>query len=561
MEALEWLREFERANGRPLRVLHIGNVANNAYNNAKIQRRHGIDADVACYEYFHVMGSPEWEDAEFEGAVDADRPDWWSVDLHGFRRPAWFAQGRVRSCQRYLLALRRGEHARASFLRRVLDLDRWLRTRGTTAAYLAAGVAGLERPGTPPALRPVQTRIARAQRTTWFAVSTGARKAAVAGRALAEVRAGRSWRYAALMVFPRRLSRLARQDDEEALVDAARRADAARPEPDEELAARFRELFPDRRPLTSADYEIYLPYMPGWERLLEEYDVVQGYATDSIIPLLAHRKNFTAYEHGTLRTIPFEDSPRGRVCALVYREARVVFVTNSDVLESAYRLGLTDEQMVFLPHAVDGEKLARFAHANRSLRPAATTPVELFSPARQDWVSGDPNWSKGNDRAIRGLALARDRGDDCRLVLVEWGTDLAASRALIDELGLAAHVTWVDPMKKRELWTRYLGAHAVVDQFVAPAIGGVAFEAMALGCRVITALDRVAATRFFGAEPPLLASRSDLEIADAMAAVAADPADAAGLGDAAAAWFASRHSAERIVELQLAGYRRIVDAG
>jgi len=27
--------------GRPLRVLHIGNIANNAYNNARIQRQYG----------------------------------------------------------------------------------------------------------------------------------------------------------------------------------------------------------------------------------------------------------------------------------------------------------------------------------------------------------------------------------------------------------------------------------------------------------------------------------------------------------------------------------------
>jgi len=65
----DWLREFQRREGRPLRVLHIGNIANNAYINAKIQRRLGIDADVCCYDYYHVMGCPEWEDADFTGDV------------------------------------------------------------------------------------------------------------------------------------------------------------------------------------------------------------------------------------------------------------------------------------------------------------------------------------------------------------------------------------------------------------------------------------------------------------------------------------------------------------
>jgi hypothetical protein len=62
-----WLRAFEINRGRPLRVLHIGNIANNAYNNVKIQRERGIDADVLSLDY-----CPEWEDAPFSGDVRRD---------------------------------------------------------------------------------------------------------------------------------------------------------------------------------------------------------------------------------------------------------------------------------------------------------------------------------------------------------------------------------------------------------------------------------------------------------------------------------------------------------
>ncbi|MBI3180432.1 MAG: hypothetical protein HYZ27_12270, partial [Deltaproteobacteria bacterium] len=53
-----------------MKVLHVGNIANNAYNNAKFLRRAGIDASVLVYDYTHVMGQPEWEDAEFHEQVD-----------------------------------------------------------------------------------------------------------------------------------------------------------------------------------------------------------------------------------------------------------------------------------------------------------------------------------------------------------------------------------------------------------------------------------------------------------------------------------------------------------
>ena len=82
-----WLADFERSAGRPLRVLHIGNIANNAYNNALIQRQRGIDAYVLSFDYYHIMATPEWEDADFSGDIGDDFfPDWWAVDLT--RQPA-----------------------------------------------------------------------------------------------------------------------------------------------------------------------------------------------------------------------------------------------------------------------------------------------------------------------------------------------------------------------------------------------------------------------------------------------------------------------------------------
>ncbi|MBM3678899.1 MAG: hypothetical protein FJW96_13625, partial [Actinobacteria bacterium] len=123
--------------GRPLRVLHIGNIANNAYNNAKIQRAAGIEADVLCYDYYHVMGCPEWEDADFEGDVgDPFFPDWWAVDLGGYERPRWFVQGRASVCRAYLTAAREGRERKARRKWRRLQAERWVRCRTTRRARI-----------------------------------------------------------------------------------------------------------------------------------------------------------------------------------------------------------------------------------------------------------------------------------------------------------------------------------------------------------------------------------------------------------------------------------------
>jgi glycosyltransferase involved in cell wall biosynthesis len=143
-------------------------------------------------------------------------------------------------------------------------------------------------------------------------------------------------------------------------------------------------------------------------------------------------------------------------------------------------------------------------------------------------------------------------------VLVEWGKDLDASRNLIAELDLADYVEWLAPMRKRDLWKQYLRSHAVIDQFLTPAIGGVTFEAMALGRRVITALDPVVTEEFFGATPPVFISQTTNQIAEALCRVAADPDDCAGVGEAARDWFRRYHSAERIIDLQVDAYSRML---
>ncbi|MEX6947016.1 hypothetical protein AB2C49_33725, partial [Pseudomonas aeruginosa] len=90
---------------------------------------------------------------------------------------------------------------------------------------------------------------------------------------------------------------------------------------------------------------------------LLHYDIIQGYAIDGLIPMMNGVKNFSCYEHGTLREIPFENNLTGLICRISFQRAPAVFVTNSDVLPSVERLGLAKDKVVYLPHAFDNHKL------------------------------------------------------------------------------------------------------------------------------------------------------------------------------------------------------------
>jgi glycosyltransferase involved in cell wall biosynthesis len=163
---------------------------------------------------------------------------------------------------------------------------------------------------------------------------------------------------------------------------------------------------------------------------------------------------------------------------------------------------------------------------------------------------------KGNDRLIRAFSRIGRTHPSAHLLMVAWGRDLGASRDLIRSLGAEGKIQWLDPMRKQDLWRTYLSSHAVLDQFVLPSFGGVTFEALALGCRVITNVDFPAAERFFSKAPPIYSASSEAEIYQMLERIILDRKDHSGVGDAGADWIGKYHSAERIVELQLEIYRK-----
>jgi glycosyltransferase involved in cell wall biosynthesis len=296
---------------------------------------------------------------------------------------------------------------------------------------------------------------------------------------------------------------------------------------------------------------------PYLKLLFSQYDVVQCYATYTAIPFII-QNDYIAYEHGTIRSIPFQETNEGRMCASSYRGAHDVFVTNIDNIEAARRLKIARDRTTFLPHAFDDQKLVRFG-ATADVANPLSKRVTFLTPARQHWVDNDPGWAKGNDRVFAALRRVKDSGRTCVLRAVAWGNDLAASRARIAELGIEDMIEWLPEMKKRELWQEYLGSDAVIDQFVVPAFGGITFEALSLAKRVITYVDLKTASEFFGEAPPVLPCFTTDEIAEAMLRIIDDPSDLARIGEASRKWTQRYHSADRIVAIQTEVYRSIID--
>jgi hypothetical protein len=522
--------EFRGRLGRAPRILHIGNIANNAYLNAKLLNDAGFDCDVICYDYYHIMGCPEWEDADFSGDVgDPFRPDWRRVDLHGFQRPRWFVQGPQRHCLDYLLAQRGGDASAASQWQYLGELNR------TAPPRPIADVKDL--------LRRVSGRILewRIAASRWRSPRDIMRAAPGAVLLLVPL---------AVVLLP--LLRLLRALQlwttvyvRPAFLSRARL-----------LLRRFAEEFPDRADkLTFRDVVPFALLFPRWQRLFQHYDLVWGYSIDGFLPLLAGQR-YVAFEHGTLREIPFRVTAEGRRTALTYRLADHVLVTNFDCLSNAQLLAPGRHTLINHPFDEEhGQQITGWEDDRRTLRSQLDSEVVFFFPTRHDWVRA--NADKGNDVFFRGFAALRRHGFKVGMVCCEWGADVDASKALLRELDVDRHVRWIAPVPTVQFERIARAADGVADQFVFGSFGGVMFKAMAVGAPIVTYLDEQQLLRQYPAVPPVVNCRIADDVLASLSALLRTPGALAAVGDAGRQWMTAHHSKASTVLAQAHIFERL----
>ena len=478
-EIERWLDRFRERNGRAPTALHIGNIANAAYLNARMLNEAGIDCDVLCYAYYHIMGCPEWESAVFDpNGVDPDRPLWSRIDLHGFERPRWFAQGSLGSAIDYLIA-RRTKSERTDAL--------WHQ---------------LEREQEDPEQQDVSP--------------------AAFGN-----------------------SHQCSSDIESRIGD---------------LAAAFRSDFPLRPDRLSAEelaqtFFFSKEYFGPLRHLCSLYDVVIGYSTDGIVPLAVGKRPYIAYEHGTIRALPFEDNTDGRLCALTYSRADLSFITNCDTIVAAGKLQLGEYR--FVPHPINEHVVATPEPGSLRQRLCRDLGADflVFHPSRQHWeAQRHPSWEKGNDIFIKGFArFVKTARPGAAAILVDWGKTVAESRALIEELGIADRVLWISPENAAGMAAYIKASDVLADQFFLGAWGSTMPRALYLGTPAIIYVNESIHRWCFPEMPPIVnADTSDAVLAGLCRLV--DEGYRRELGAAGRAWYDKYHSNKVITE----GFSRAV---
>lgn len=472
---------------RPLRALHIGNVANNAYKNAKLLNEAGLECDVICHDYYHIMATPEWEDAEIQGPIpDQLRPDWSAVNLNRFTRPRWFAQGPALFCIYYLLAKRRNQRIRASYWWRVLGLSRSLLSR--QGDWIVEEVLSL----------------------VFLFKELSARLKSKLG-------------------FRRASNEERRQD----------------------LVREFARLYPERADkLTLRDLDMFRSLLPLWKELFEEYDMVQAYATCPILPLLAGKRPYVSYEHGTLRDIPFAPTQLGRTTAIGYALADGVLITNGDCLKSVAPLKI--KNYAPMVHPVDERDYTGIAWGVERVHDVLRAKYVFLCTLRHDWKI------KGTDVYLRALPLlAKELGRTFKLLLTRWGEQLVESKALIHALGVADLIHWIEPVPRRALIRLQKSVDVLFDQVALPHFGATAPEAIAAGVPVLMSYNPEFTDWIVSEPAPILTVWTPEDVVR-QTLVALDPNWQRDYRQRAQRWIREQHSAKRVIESHLSMYRQVL---
>lgn len=499
-----------------MRVLLLGNTANNSFYAAKLLNRAGIEADVLCHGTYHLMSCPEWEDADFDQIPkDHYQPDWWSIDLHGYERPRWFAQAPLEAAVPYLLARRRGQHPEAEQLWRALEDARRSLVHPPPAE---PPKPSSERPAAP-SRRPLPRRILKkAQR--------------VAGNL------------------------------RERVVGAPPRPPTEIEQLTADVSLRFRERFPGRADVPTVDdlrpYEEHIRLLAP---LFREYDVVHGSGTDPVLPMLARFHPYVGFEHGTLRDspdVPFDykgpsyPNAIGRLTSLAYSLADYVFITNADCVSAVEPLQI--RHFAGIPHPFDDAAFRAPADEVLALRRAEGVDHLFFCPIRHDWEE------KGTDRYLRALPELRRRiPGRFRAVFTRWGTQVARSEALIAELGIGDLVQWIEPVGRVRLARWLCAADAIWDQLVYTSLSGLGPRTLAAGTPVIGAYEHEGLRWMFPEPAPIIAARTVENVVErTLEAIA--PGFRDDFQRRAHAWVAAYHSADVMVRALLRGYEHAIAA-
>jgi len=538
------IRNFTNKCKKNISIIHIGNIANNAYQNAKMLNKIGYENDVLSYDYYHIMGCPEWDDANFQGEIlNPDFPDWSKIDLGGFERPKWFVSGPIRICVKYLMAKKKNNFVKSKIYWRILE---WTRSDIAKSYnpndYTLMHIGGY--------LRKIKCLFFFFFKALYIIFLLLYKKI----KTLLYKGLNKYWRFEG---FGRKDVNSINKRKKIFFIKGFINENNEHIKTVDEIEKDFKKLFPDRECVLGKDVLQYIKVAEILRPILLQYDICVMYATNPIFAYLAGVSNYVAYEHGTIRDLPYENSDVGRLMLVSYAMSKTIYVTNVDCYDSAQYIAKSrNTPIVCGLHGIDINRIIQKIDLSKNLneydgRFGVPEDIPLFfCPSRHDYDYDKKIYLKGEDKMLRAAASLAKENIDFFIILVEWGKAAKKIKTLIQELkDLDKHILWIKPIQKKELYKVYQSVDAVIDQFYWHSYGAITFEVLASQHSVLisNSANKDYQMKFFGDLLPYFACEDENDILKAMKEVIGKTPKYKSYVKISREWICEHHSNERIV--------------
>ncbi len=202
------------------------------------------------------------------------------------------------------------------------------------------------------------------------------------------------------------------------------------------------------------------------------------------------------------------------------------------------------------------------------IRPAVDP--DFFTPAAERLAAGGPlriistgsiTWVKGYEYALIALRHLLDRGVTAHYTIIGGGDEEQRLRYTIHDLGLADSVTLAGRLRPEQVREALQSADIFLLPSVSEGISNAALEGMACGLPVVTtACGGMEEAVTDGAEGLVVPVRDPAALADALAALAADPARRAAMGAAGRARILRQFTLKQQIEAFVALYNKIINS-
>ena len=281
-------------------------------------------------------------------------------------------------------------------------------------------------------------------------------------------------------------------------------------------------------------------------RIAHNYDGVVLYGPWVALGGWGFNNSYVAMEHGTIREFIFEDSEWGKACREGYRRAQKVIVTNVDCLPIALSEGYSE--VIRGTHPFDESACTKFVERRKRHLESSKIkkPNLILIPSRFEIPSLKD--VKGSNIAFSAIEQFLIEYPEVVIKTFAWGMNREAGMTYLKERGLSEKIQILKPVSRPILRKLFADSLCVLDGFTIPASGRIQMEAWAIGVPVLSKQSEVLNSKFFNSPTPTFESSTAEEITrNLVKLMTMSKTELADFQDASILWYEQNHSGDRFL--------------